>query len=154
MEKGYKKLEFKNGKDIDLLLDNISGKNDSKTEKMLPYKDGYGTILLFKYNNQNKDVYKMMNFIQKDLAYFIPENDICPKRAFDSEQIHCLNSFMEIARKEDLMDDLVCKKIWEMLNKTFNFNCHQRFSKNEVHLFRMCCDFVQQRLKKEYGYLM
>lgn len=152
MKKGYRKFDFRNGKEIDSLLANITGENDNSAEKVLPYKDGYSTILLFKYSNRNKEVYRMMDFIQKDLANFVTENDKCSMRSFDSEQIHCLNSFMEIARKEDLMDDSVCTKIWDMLNRTFNFNSHQRFNKNEVHLFHMCYDYIRQRLQKEYSY--
>ena len=145
-----RRLNFENGKDLDMVLASITGTLEgSDIEKNLPYKDSYGTILLFKYNKGTPDVYPMMDFIKKDLANFIPEKDVSGLKNFSRTQIQCLQAFMNVVKNGSLFQNQTCEAIWNMLDKTFGFNLHERFTKQEVALFNMCWDMIERK-KKEY----
>lgn len=141
------RLVFKYGDDIDVMLASIYGTiGDGEIDKLLPYKDSYGTILLFKYSKTNTDVYDMMHFIRNDIRNFLPKDNKAELRHFNKAQIDCLQKFMKLMKLDDITTNEVCAEVWDSLSHTFNFYSHERFNLQEVTLFNMCCDLVDKKL--------
>lgn len=141
------RLVFNNGSEIETILASISGKiNKEEVEKILPYKDGYGTILLFKYNKGTPDIYPMMKFIRDDLVSFMPDAGNGDMRSFSKKQIKCLQECISLLKHGNLNDNNVCTALWNLIDKTFCFFAHERFTKQEVILFNMCYDMVEKKI--------
>lgn len=150
----FTRLSFKGGNDIDTMLASIAGTLDtSDITKVMPYKDAYGTILLFKYSKESPDVYEMMRFIKDDLQNFVPKDGNSDLRSFSKTQINCLQNFIKLMKSPDITSPEICKSVYDAINKTFDLFAHERFNIQEAKLFSMCHELVEKRLneqKKEY----